>query len=124
MKTLKIDQRRSGDVVILDLGGKINLGDGSAQLRAVVTELLEAGDRKILLNLADVSSMDSSGVGELVSSYARAKRYEGELKLINLAPRVHGLLEITKLVTVFETFESEAAALASFADADAASSPS
>ena len=114
MAHLTVSKRTSGPVVILDLEGSLTLGAGSTVLRGAVTELLEGGTRKILLDLTGVNRMDSSGVGELVSAYARTRRFDGELKLSNLAAHVHGLLEMTKLVTVFETFANEADALESF----------
>ena len=121
MSRLNMSTRRTDSVVVLDLDGRITLGAGSTTLRDSVGALLDAGDRKILLNLARVSYMDSSGVGELVSAFTKVRRQGGELKLINLGANVHGLLEMTKLVTVFETFDSEAEALQSFASASQAS---
>jgi anti-sigma B factor antagonist len=120
MSNLTIRQRRTGPVVILTIDGKITLGAGSTALRVAVTDLLEGGSKRILLDLAEVSSLDSSGLGELVSAYARAHRFGGELKLLNLSPRVFGLLEMTKLVTIFEIFETEPDALRSFASSRAA----
>ena len=119
MSKLNLSRRRTGSVVVIDLDGRITLGAGSMNLRDSVEELLDGGDRKILLNLAHVSYMDSSGLGELVSAFAKVRRRGGELKLINLAANVHGLLETTKLVTVFETFDSESEALQSFASVSA-----
>jgi anti-sigma B factor antagonist len=114
MAQLSITQREAGDVTILDLSGKITIGEGSVQLRETVRQLLEGGRKKILLNLGDVSYVDSSGIGELVSSYTTANKSEGQLKLLNLTKKIQDLLAITKLLTVFEIHESEDAALASF----------
>lgn len=107
-------------MVILQLEGRITLGDGSNSLRALVADLLDSGTKKILLDLEGVTHVDSSGLGELVSAFAKTRRFGGELKLINLVPRVYGLLEMTKLVTVFETYVSEPDALRSFAAAKSA----
>lgn len=114
MAQLSITQREAGDVTILDLSGKITIGEGSVQLRETVRQLLEGGRKKILLNLGDVSYVDSSGIGELVSSYTTANKSEGQLKLLNLTKKIQDLLAITKLLTVFEIHESEDAALGSF----------
>ena len=114
MAQLNIAEREAGDVTILDLSGKITIGEGSVQLREAVRRLLEAGKKKILLNLGDVAYVDSSGIGELVSSYTTTNNNGGQLKLLNLTKKIQDLLMITKLLTVFETFDNEAAALASF----------
>jgi len=114
MAQLSIKQREAGDITILDLSGKITIGEGSVQLREAVRNLLDAGRKKILLNLGDVSYVDSSGIGELVSSYSTANKAGGSLKLLNLTKKIQDLLMITKLLTVFETFDSEARALESF----------
>ncbi len=112
--SLKISQRTVGEVTVLDLSGKITIGEGSVQLREAVKKLLEAGTKKILLNLGDVSYVDSSGIGELVSSFTTVKNQQGALKLLNLTKKIQDLLMITKLLTVFETFDTEDAAIASF----------
>jgi anti-sigma B factor antagonist len=114
MAQLSITERQAGDVTVLDLSGKITIGEGSVQLRETVRQLLEAGKKKILLNLGDVSYVDSSGIGELVSSYSTTNKNEGQLKLLNLTKKIQDLLAITKLLTVFEIHESEESALASF----------
>ena len=101
-------------VTILDLGGKITLGEASGDLRKAVQDALAAGSKKILLNLADVSYIDSAGLGELVSAYTTVKNAGGELKLLGLTKKVKDLLVITKLLTVFDVKESEQDALASF----------
>ena len=104
-------RRRLDDVVILDLSGRITIGEGTLILRDRIQKLLKGGDRKFLLNLADVDYIDSSGLGELVSSFTTVRNQEGQLKLLNLTRRVQDLLQITKLLTVFEAFNSEAEAL-------------
>lgn len=114
MAQLNIIQREAGDVTILDLSGKITIGEGSVQLRETVRQLLDDGKKKILLNLGNVSYVDSSGIGELVSSYTTANKSEGQLKLLNLTQKIQDLLTITKLLTVFEIHDSEDSALASF----------
>ena len=114
MAQLNIKQREAGDITILDLSGKITIGEGSVQLREAVRNLLDGGRKKILLNLGDVSYVDSSGIGELVSSYSTANKAGGSLKLLNLTKKIQDLLAITKLLTVFEIHDSEESALASF----------
>ena|SRR5262252_8816576 len=114
MSQLNLKERQEGDVIILDLSGKITIGEGSVQLREAVRKLLDEGKKKILLNLGDVAYVDSSGIGELVSSYTTTNNQGGQLKLLNLTKKIQDLLMITKLLTVFETFDSEQAALASF----------
>jgi len=109
-----ISERTAGDITILDLSGKITIGEGSVQLREKVRQLLNDGKKKILLNLGDVSYVDSSGIGELVSSYTTTRNQGGQLKLLNLTKKIQDLLSITKLLTVFETFEVERAALDSY----------
>jgi len=112
--SLNINVRETAEAVILDLRGRITLGEPLAELRDSIRVAL-AGDRKnILLNLADVSYIDSSGLGQLISSYAAATSRGGQMKLLNLQTRVHELMQITKLLTVFETYASEQAALRSF----------
>jgi anti-sigma B factor antagonist len=114
MAQLNINQRQAGDVNILDLSGKITIGEGSVQLREAVRKLLDEGKKKILLNLGNVSYVDSSGIGELVSSYTTTSHNGGQLKIINLTKKIHDLLMITKLLTVFETYNSEEEAVSSF----------
>src|SRR5436305_3809117 len=114
MAQLNIKQREAGDVTIMDLSGKITIGEGSVQLREKVRQLLNDGKKKILLNLGDVSYVDSSGIGELVSSYTTTRNQAGQLKLLNLTKKIQDLLSITKLLTVFETFDAERAALDSY----------
>src|ERR1051326_1323596 len=112
--SLTINQRTAGDVTILDLSGKITIGAGSVQLRDAVRKLIESGNKKILLNLGDVSYVDSSGIGELVSSFTTTSNAGGNLKLLNLTKKIQDLLAITKLLTVFETFTSEDEAVKSY----------
>ena len=109
--SMVLNARRLDDVVILDLSGRITMGEGTLILRERIQKLLQAGDRKFLLNLADVDYIDSSGLGELVSSFTAVRNNGGLLKLLNLTKRVQDLLQITKLLTVFEVFNSEAEAL-------------
>ena len=99
---LSISTRQLDGVTILDLSGRITLGEGSVQLRDSVRDLLAKGQKKILLNLGDVNYIDSSGIGELVSAYTTVRNQGGELKLLNLTRKVHDLLQITKLYTVFD----------------------
>jgi anti-sigma B factor antagonist len=106
--------RDSGDVTVLDMGGRIVLGDGSALLRKTIRQLLDANRNKIVINLADVDYIDSSGIGELVHAFTSAKTRGGELKLLHLTRKVHDILQITKLYTVFDVFTDENAAVRSF----------
>ena len=114
MAELNISERQAGDVTVLDMGGKITIGEGSVALRSAIRRLLEEGKKKILLNLAEVGYIDSSGIGELVSSYTATNKENGQLKLLNLTQKIRDLLTITKLLTVFDTYDSEADALNSF----------
>jgi anti-sigma B factor antagonist len=104
-----------GNVTVIDVAGRITLGEGSSALRETLRDLVAKNQNKILLNLADVSYIDSSGIGELVSGYTTVTNTGGSLKLLNLNKRVKDLLQITKLYTVFEVHEDEAAAIRSFA---------
>ena len=114
MAELNINERQAGDVTILDMSGKITIGEGSVALRTAIRRLLEEGKKRILLNLSGVSYVDSSGIGELVSSYTAINKEGGQLKLLNLTQKLRDLLTITKLLTVFDVYESEAEALNSF----------
>lgn len=111
---LEIRERTVGDVTLLDLIGKITIGEGSVQLRDAVSRLLDAGRNRIILNLGGVTYVDSSGIGELVSRYTTTKNTGGKLKLLNLPKKIKDLLMITKLLTVFEIYEDEQTALESF----------
>jgi anti-sigma B factor antagonist len=111
---MKATVREFGKVTVVDLSGKITIGEGDVVLREKVGELLEGGKRHILLNLGKVSYMDSAGIGELVACYKRAKEKEGTVKLLNPSGKVYDLLQLTKLEEVFETFKDEKEALVSF----------
>ncbi len=106
--------REAFGVTIIDLSGRITLGEGSAMLRQMVRDLLEKGQKKIVLNLADVNYIDSAGIGELVTGFTTARTHGGELKLLHLTKKVHDLLQITKLYTVFDVHMDERTAAASF----------
>jgi anti-sigma B factor antagonist len=112
--TMKATSRRVDGVTILDLSGRITLGEGSVVLRDQIRELLGKSEKKILLNLGDVTYIDSSGIGELVSAFTTVRNQGGELKLLNLTKKVHDLLQITKLYTVFDVKDDEASAVKAF----------
>ena len=112
--SVKLTTRQVGDVSVVDVSGRITLGEGSSSLRDLMRDLLGKNQRKILLNLGDVSYIDSSGLGELVSAYASGANQGAQIKLLNVQKRVQDLIQITKLYTVFESFTSETAALRSF----------
>lgn len=114
MNKLKIIKRQSKNVTILDLWGKVQIGESSIQLRTCLGELAQKGEKKILLNLAKVSQIDSSGLGEFVSGVASLRRNGGEIKLLNLPDRINEIMTITKLLTVFEIYENEETAVNSF----------
>jgi anti-sigma B factor antagonist len=111
---MQIEERVVNDVTILDLKGKITLGEGDEALKDKINSLVLQNKKRILLNLADVPYIDSAGLGEVVRTYTTVSRQGGQLKLVNLTKRITDLLSITKLLTVFETFESEADALKTF----------
>lgn len=111
---MKIEKRTQSDVVILDLKGKILIGDGIDELRAEINQLLKEKKIKILLNFQEVPYLDSTGLGEVVRSYTSVKNAGGSIKIVYLTNKVRDLLSVTKLITVFETFEDEAKAIASF----------
>ena len=111
---MQISERVVGDVVVLDVKGRITLGDGDEILKDKVNAVVNAGKKKIILNLADVPYVDSAGLGEIVRTYTTVSRQGGSLKLLNLTKRISDLLSITKLLTVFETFDSEPEAVKSF----------
>jgi anti-sigma B factor antagonist len=113
--TLKSNTREVDGITIVDLNGRITLGEGSELLRDTVRDLVGKGRNRILLNLGDVTYIDSSGIGELVSAYTSVQKQGGELKLLNLTKKVHDLLQITKLYTVFDIKDDEAVAVQSFA---------
>jgi anti-sigma B factor antagonist len=112
--SLKSSTRQVDGITVLDLSGRITLGEGSVVLRDTIREALGQGNKKILLNLGDVTYIDSSGIGELVSAFTAVRKEGGELKLLNLTKKVHDLLQITKLYTVFDVKDEESAAIASF----------
>ena len=114
MAQLNIKQRQAGDVAILDLDGEVRIGDSATALRGAIRELVAASNKKILLNLAGVRYIDSSGIGELIANYTTVGRSGGQLKLLNLTDKVQDLLVITKLLTVFDVYEAEPEALSSF----------
>jgi len=112
--TMKANTRQVDGVTIVDLSGRITLGEGSVILRDTVRDLVGKGSKKILLNLGEVNYIDSSGIGELVSAFTSVRNQGGELKLLNLTKKVHDLLQITKLYTVFDVKDDETAAIKSF----------
>ena len=112
--SIQFSTRQLDNITIVDLRGRITLGEGSVTVRDTVHDLLSKGQKKILLNLGDVNYIDSSGIGELVSAFTAVKKQGGELKLLNLTKKVHDLLQITKLYTVFEVEDDEALAAKSF----------
>lgn len=112
--SIKTSTRQVGEITVVDLSGRITLGEGSTMLRDNIRDLLGRGQKKILLNLGDVTYIDSSGIGELVSGFTTVTNQGGQLKLLNLTKKVHDLLQITKLYTVFEVHNEEAAAIKSF----------
>ena len=114
---MQIEERAFGDVVVLDLKGRVMLGEGDELLKDKVNSLLSQGIKKIILNLADVPYVDSAGLGEIVRTFTTVSRQGGSLKLLNLTKRITDLLSITKLLTVFETFDSENEAVRSFSAA-------
>jgi anti-sigma B factor antagonist len=114
MAQVEIQERQAGDVTILDLDGKITIGEGSTALRSAIRRLAEEGKKKILLNLQNVGYMDSTGLGELIASYTTVSRDGGQLKLLQLSGKIQDLLVITKLLTVFDVYDSEADALSAF----------
>jgi len=111
---MQIEERAAGEVTVLDLQGKLTLGDGDELLRDKVNSLIQQDRKKIVLNLENVPYIDSAGLGEVVRTYTTVSRQGGSLKLLHLTKRIQDLLSITKLLTVFETYETEAEALASF----------
>jgi anti-sigma B factor antagonist len=113
--SVKLSTRQVGNVSVIDVAGRITLGEGSSALRETLRDMVAKNQNKILLNLADVTYIDSSGIGELVSGYTTVTNTGGSLKLLNLNKRVKDLLQITKLYTVFEVHEDEAAAIRSYA---------
>lgn len=112
--SVKLTTRQVGDVTVVDAVGRITLGDGASAFRDTIRDLAAKGNKKLLLNLAEVSYIDSSGIGEMVSGFTTVTNQGGQVKLLNLTKRVKDLLQITKLYTVFEVFDDEAHAVRSF----------
>ena len=116
--SMKATLRQVDGILVVDMSGRITLGEGCTQLRELVREQLGKGTKHLLLNLADITYIDSSGIGELVSGFTTVSNQGGKLKLLNLTKKVHDLLQITKLYTVFDVYDDEAKAVTSFAQAD------
>lgn len=112
--SVRLTTRQVGDVTVLDVAGRITLGDGSSALRDALRDLISKSQKRILLNLGEVTYIDSSGIGELVSGFTTVTNQGGQLKLLSLTKRVQDLLQITKLYTVFDVHEDEAHAIRSF----------
>ena len=112
--SMKATNRQVDGVAVVDMSGRITLGEGSVVLRDTIRDLIGKGNKKILLNLGDVTYIDSSGIGELVSAFTAVRREGGELKLLHLTKKVHDLLQITKLYTVFDIKDDEATAIQAF----------
>jgi anti-sigma B factor antagonist len=117
--SLKIHQREIDGVIILDLNGRITFGEASVATRDAVRKQISRGSKRILLNLAEITYIDSAGLGELTSAHTTVRNSEGDLKLLNLTKRVHDLLQITKLCTVFDVYDDEIKALAAFGSYEA-----
>ncbi len=111
---MKATTRQVDSITVIDVSGRITLGEGCTQLRQLIRDLLGKGSKNILVNLADVTYIDSSGIGELVSAFTAVSNQGGQLKLLNLTKKVHDLLQITKLYTVFDVHDDEAKAISSF----------
>lgn len=114
MAELEVTERQAGDVTILDMNGSVRMGEGAVSLRNSIRGLIEGGKKKILLNLGGVKNIDSSGIGELIANYTTVSRDGGQLKLLNLTDKIQNLLVITKLLTVFDSYDNETDALNSF----------
>ena len=114
MAELEVTERQAGDVTILDMNGSVRMGEGAISLRNSIRGLSDGGKKKILLNLGGVKNIDSSGIGELIANYTTVSRDGGQLKLLNLTEKIQNLLVITKLLTVFDSYDNEAEALNSF----------
>ncbi|MGI9065624.1 MAG: STAS domain-containing protein [Pyrinomonadaceae bacterium] len=114
MAELELNERQAGDVTILDMSGSVRMGEGAVSLRNSIRGLNDEGKKKILLNLARVKNIDSSGIGELIANYTTISREGGQLKLLSLTDKIRDLLVITKLLTVFDSYDNEAEALNSF----------
>src|SRR5689334_1037612 len=117
--SLSINIRSNSGITVVDVSGRITMGDGAATLRETLRAMPREGHKRILLNLAETSTVDSSGLGVLVGAFASIASHGGEIKLLNLTKRVKDLLLITKLFTVFEVFDDETLAVRSFSEATA-----
>lgn len=114
MAELEVTERQAGDVTVLDMNGSVRMGEGAIALRNSIRGLIDGGKKKILLNLGGVKNIDSSGIGELIANYTTISRDGGQLKLLNLTDKIQNLLVITKLLTVFDSYDNETEALNSF----------
>ena len=114
MAELEVTERQAGDVTILDMNGSVRMGEGAIALRNSIRSLIDGGKKKILLNLGGVKNIDSSGIGELIANYTTISRDGGQLKLLNLTDKIQNLLVITKLLTVFDSYDNETDALNGF----------
>lgn len=123
MTNLNITQRRTGSVTILELKGNIRIGEGSVEFHNALREVVEKGEKNILLDLAEVTYLDSSGLGELVAGYVRLEKIGGSLKLLHLTNRINELMMITKLLTVFDVYDDEDKAVESFDDPPVQAAP-
>jgi len=112
--SVKLTTRQVGDVTVIDATGRITLGEGASHFRDTIRDLATKGDKKLLVNLSDVSYIDSSGIGELVTAFTTVKKTGGDLKLLNLTKKVHDLLQLTKLFTVFDVYTDENVVIRSF----------
>ncbi len=112
--SVKLSVRKVGDVTVIDAVGRITLGEGASSFRDTIRDLVSKGEKKLVLNLGNVTYIDSSGIGELVSAFTTVTNQGGQLKLLNLTKRIQDLLQITKLYTVFEVYDDESAAVRSF----------
>ena len=111
---MKSEIRDHGDVRVISLSGKITIGSGDVKIRELIDSSLEEGKKNIVLDLAGVSSIDSSGIGELVACYTTVAKQEGQLKLLRMSPKINDIMQVTQLITVFDVFDDEQEALASF----------
>jgi anti-sigma B factor antagonist len=114
---MNVSSRQVNGITVVDMSGRITLGEGGVVLRETIHNLLDKGDKKILLNLGDISYIDSSGIGELIGAFTSVRKQGGDLKLLNLTKKVKDLLQITKLYTVFDVKDDEAAAISGFNEA-------
>jgi len=111
---MKSKVRDEGDVRIIELAGKITIGSGDVKIRELIASSLDEGKVKILLNLSGVSAIDSSGIGEMVACYTTVTKRGGQLKLLKLSPKINDILQVTQLITVFDVYDTEQEAIASF----------